>query len=185
LPPGQETWAPAYTPFRVTTIGYQCATCGQWHPELPFAWHMEQPDYVLSIPEDERPSRVELSSDQCVIDDEFFFIRGLIEVPVLDATEEFAWGVWVSLSPDSFERVAKLWNEKGRESEPPYFGWLSNDLPLYPSTLNLKTNVHTRPVGQRPFVELQPTDHPLSIEQRSGITVARVSAIAQALNPDH
>ncbi|MGW1264432.1 DUF2199 domain-containing protein [Streptomyces drozdowiczii] len=35
------------------------------------------------------------------------------------------------------------------------------------TTLNLKTRVHTRPVGDRPFVELEPTDHPLAIEQRT------------------
>ncbi|MCI4339810.1 MAG: DUF2199 domain-containing protein, partial [Thermoplasmata archaeon] len=38
-------------------------------------------------------------------------------------------------------------------------------LPLYPDTLLLKTHVHTRPIGQRPFVELEPTDHPLSVER--------------------
>ena len=47
-------------------------------------------------------------------------------------------------------------------------------LPLYPNTLNLKTQVHTRPVGERPLVELKPTDHPLAVEQRHGITMDRV-----------
>jgi hypothetical protein len=169
----------------VTTIGYQCATCGQWHAELPFAWHLEQPDLVLSIPEVERSSRVQLSSDQCVIDHDSFFIRGLIEIPVLDTAEKFAWGVWISLSAASFGRADDLWSEEGRESEPPYFGWLSNEVPLYPSTLNLKTKVHSRPIGQRPSIELEPTDHPLAIEQREGITVARVTAIAQSVTGDH
>jgi hypothetical protein len=47
--------------------------------------------------------------------------------------------------------------------------------------LNLKTHVHARPVGQRPFIELEPTDHPLAVEQRSGITMARVREIAAAM----
>jgi hypothetical protein len=54
-----------------------------------------------------------------------------------------------------------------------------------PSTLNLKTNVHTQPVGLRPLVELEPTDHPLAVEQRDGITVARVQEFAERLlNPE-
>lgn len=69
----------------------------------------------------------------------------------------------------------------GRESEPPFFGWLSTALPLYPETLHLKTHVHTRLVGQRPFIELEPTDHPLAVEQRDGITMERVREIAEAL----
>ncbi|WP_314614975.1 DUF2199 domain-containing protein [Streptomyces stackebrandtii] len=46
-----------------------------------------------------------------------------------------------------------------------------------PTTLNLKTNVHTRPIGERPYVEVEPTDHPLTVEQRTGIIQDRVRAI--------
>ncbi len=126
-----------------------------------------------------------LSSDQCVIQRQAFFVRGLIEIPVTDLGEVFSWGVWVSLSPEKFARATELWEIPGRESEPPYFGWLSTDLPIYSSTINLKTNLHTRPVGQRPLIELEPTDHPLAVEQRNGITTARLQQITETLlHPD-
>jgi hypothetical protein len=92
----------------------------------------------------------------------------------------FTWGVWVSLSSSNFSRTTDSWNQPGRENEPPYFGWLSTELPLYePSTVQLKTHVHTRPVGEKPFVEVEPTDHPLAVEQRTGITMARVQQITE------
>jgi hypothetical protein len=117
-----------------------------------------------------------------VIKNEHFFIRGLIRLPVLDADASYEWGVWVSLSRASFERASELWETEGREAEPPYFGWLSTELPPYqPSTLNLKTSVQTQPVGLRPLVELEPTDHPLAVEQREGITLARVQEFAELL----
>ncbi|MEU3664342.1 DUF2199 domain-containing protein [Streptomyces sp. NPDC032940] len=123
-----------------------------------------------------------LCSDQCVIRAEHYFVKGLIEIPVIGSDEVFSWGVWVSLSRDNFSRAADLWDTPGRESEKPYFGWLTTDLPLYsPTTLNLKTHVHTRPVGERPYVELEPTDHPLAVEQRTGITLDRVREIAAAV----
>ena len=80
----------------------------------------------------------------------------------------------------------QLWTTPGRESEPPYFGFLCTELPLYqPSTLGLKTMVHTQPVGYRPTVELESTEHPLAVEQRTGITLARVQEIAELLlHPD-
>ena len=54
------------------------------------------------------------------------------------------------------------WKTPEREQEPPYFGWLSTELPVYPlTTLNLKTSVHTQPVDTRPHIEVEPTDHPL------------------------
>ena len=83
------------------------------------------------------------------------------------------------------KRACKLWEKPGRETEPPYFGWLSTALPGYPSTLNLKTNVHTRQVGRRPRVELEPTDHPLAVEQRQGITLSRVQEIAEIVLHGH
>ncbi|MFH9575624.1 DUF2199 domain-containing protein [Streptomyces sp. NPDC017454] len=116
-----------------------------------------------------------LSSDQCVIRAEHYFVKGLIEIPV-------SWGVWVSLSRESFSRAADVWNRPGRECEKPYFGRLTTDLPVYsPTTLDLKTHLHTRPVGERPYVELEPTDHPLAVEQRTGITLDRVQKMASAV----
>ncbi|MGW6564985.1 DUF2199 domain-containing protein [Streptomyces sp. NPDC054975] len=91
-------------------------------------------------------------------------------------------GVWVSLSRESFSRASDLWDRPGREAEKPYFGWLTTDLPVYPTTtLNLKTRVHTRPIGEHPLVELEPTDHPLAIEQRTGISLERVREIASTV----
>jgi hypothetical protein len=101
---------------------------------------------------------------------------------VLDAEEDFEWGVWVSLSRDNFGRVLDLWTTQGRERDPAYFGWLSTQLSAYPTeTLNLKTKVHTEAVGTRPQVVLEPTDHPMAVEQRSGITTERVREIAEIL----
>ncbi|MFF3311509.1 DUF2199 domain-containing protein [Streptomyces sp. NPDC002952] len=123
-----------------------------------------------------------LSADQCVISAQHYFIKGLIEIPVIGSTTVFSWGVWVSLSRPTFARAADLWETPGREKEQPYFGWLSTDLPFYsPSTLNLKTHVHTRPLGERPVIELEPTDHPLSVEQRTGITLDRVRVITETV----
>ncbi|MFE4826186.1 DUF2199 domain-containing protein [Streptomyces sp. NPDC056672] len=123
-----------------------------------------------------------LSSDQCVIKAQHYFVKGLIEIPVIGGNDVFSWGVWVSLSRENFARAADLWDISGRESEEPYFGWLTTELPIYsPSTINLKTHVHTRPVGERPLVELEPTEHPLAVEQRTGITLERVREIAEAV----
>ncbi|WP_326743496.1 DUF2199 domain-containing protein [Streptomyces sp. NBC_00121] len=123
-----------------------------------------------------------LSSDQCVIKGQHFFIRGLIEIPVIGSQDVFSWGVWVSLSRDNFTRALEVRNTEGREAEKPYFGWLSTELALYSEgTTNLRTNAHTRPVGKRPFIELEPTDHPLAVEQRTGITQDRVREIAMAV----
>jgi len=160
--------------------GYQCSTCGEFHSDIPFSYGSLAPAPYFDIPEAERDTRVLLSPDQCVIDNAHFFVLGRLEIPVLDTDEVFSWLVWVSLSEKNFKQMTELWETEGREREPPYFGWLSTSLPCYDKdTFFLKTNVHTRFVGQRPFIELEPTEHPLAIEQRNGITLKRVQEIAE------
>ncbi|HZS09300.1 MAG TPA: DUF2199 domain-containing protein [Blastocatellia bacterium] len=159
--------------------GYTCRCCGKYHDGLPLSYGAEAPAYYFGIPEKERRNRCELSSDACIIDDQHYFIVGNLELLIIGSDEIFSWDVWVSLSEKNFKRACNLWNTEGRESEPPYFGWLSTSIPGYPETLSLKTNVHAREVGRRPFIELEPTDHPLAVEQREGITWERVQEIAE------
>ena len=135
------------------------------------------PALVDRLPAEAHGTRVKLGEELCVVDEAQFFIRGRIVVPIVDQPEPFVWLVWVSLSASNFDRTVELWEQPGRESEPPYFGWLSSDLPGFtPSTLSLKTHVHTQPVGQRPEIKLEPTDHPLAVAQRQGVSMAQVQA---------
>jgi hypothetical protein len=158
---------------------WRCRCCGAVHDELPRSYGAQAPALWFTIPEAEREQRALLNSDLCLIDAQHGFIVGNLEIPVLDGTGPFSWDVWVSLSLPNFKRAWQLWEQPGREAEPPYFGWLSTVLPGYPDTLHLKTNVHSREVGRRPRIELEPTDHPLAVEQRQGITLARVQEIAE------
>lgn len=162
--------------------GYLCKACGKYHNELPMSYGSLVPDYCFDITSEEQQSRIEMNEDLCIIDNEYFFIRGCIEIPVLDGEEPFIWDVWVSLSEGNFYKTNDYWEVEGREHElEPMFGWLSTSIPCYPETINLKTMVHTRSVGVRPYIELEPTEHPLAIEQREGITKERIKQIAEEL----
>ena len=138
-----------------------------------------EPDFLTTIPEQERAKRVLMDSDLCIVDEQHFFIRGLLSVPILGTTRSFVWLVWVSLSKKNFYRTADLMETPGREKEPPYFGWLNTRLPAYPDTSTLKVNVHTLEVGKRPMIEVQHIDHPLSFDQRDGITTERAENLAK------
>ena len=163
--------------------GYICTTCGKYHDELPMCFGANAPALWYSLPEAEREVRAELSSDQCVIEGKegrHFFVLGRILIPVIDGPGPFIWLAWVSLSEANFLRTSELWEREGRESEPAYFGWLQSELPAYErSTLSLKAQVQTMSVGERPSILLEHTDHPLSIEQHHGMSMARVQQIAE------
>jgi len=107
----------------------------------------------------------------------FFFVRGCLEIPVQGAEEPLVWGVWVSLSEPSFDTWLKVFEQEHRSHVGPFFGWLNTWLDPYPETTGLKTLAHLRDHGIRPWIELEPTDHPLALEQRNGISVDRVAEI--------
>ena len=144
-----------------------------------FGW--DYPVQYLLVPEEERDRRVELSSDACVIDEQWFFVRGCLEIPVHDHEDTFSWGVWCSLSEDNFRRYGAAFDQVSREAGESFFGWLCSAIPNYPDTQQLKTMVRVRPWPTRPLVELEPTNHPLAVEQREGISAARAREIAEHL----
>lgn len=150
---------------------YTCACCGEEHEGAPgFAY--DTPNYYR----EDRPNS-ELTSDFYTVDDEFFFIRTILDVPILEYDEPFSWGVWVSLSRDNFLRYRDIYDEPIQEGE--YFGWFNNRLPYYPDTINIKTSVHLRSGGIRPWIEPEPTDHPLSRDYHNGISWEKAIEIAQ------
>lgn len=158
------------------TFEFRCSSCSEVHRGVP-SLGTDAPVSYYDIPTEQRNARCRLGSDDCVIDESAYFLRGCIELPVHGESKPFVWGVWVSLSEASFRKWLDLVNTEHRSHVGPFFGWLNSWLKPYPDTINLKTRVHLRDHGIRPSIELEPTDHPLAVEQRTGISLARVAEI--------
>ncbi|HEY2375333.1 MAG TPA: DUF2199 domain-containing protein [Gemmatimonadaceae bacterium] len=167
-------------PFR-----FECARCGALHDGIPsFGWDF--PAQYLAVADAERERRVVLSDDACIIDNEWFFIRGCLEIPVRGYREPLTYGVWLSLSRDSFARYLASVDDIDRRNGAQYFGWLCTAIPGYPDTQLLKSVIHVRSWPTRPFVQLDPTDHPLALEQRNGVNPWRVQQIVERItHPRH
>jgi hypothetical protein len=149
---------------------YRCHICGNEHDGLPDVG-ADRPDPFWIIPEDERSRRISLTSDTCQIDGSQFYVRGLIRLPIRDSDERFGIGVWVSHQEDNFRAYVQ---QPDSPTIGPFFGWLSNNISFYAEeTLNLKAMAHFRSGGLRPRLELEPTDYPLAIDQRNGITLEK------------
>jgi hypothetical protein len=161
-------------------FAFRCGTCHAVHEGIPsFGW--DYPVQYLAVPESQRGQRCVLTPDTCAIDDEHYFVRGCLDVPLIGRDDILSWGVWTSLSMKNFVRFQELLAERERAAHEPFFGWLCSHVWIYPETLNLKTRVHLRDNGLRPYIELEPTEHPLAVEQRDGITVERVAEIYEKM----
>ena len=166
--------------------GFRCHTCGQWHDELSLDVGFDEPLYIAELSADERAAQVTSAGDFLVWNGDqgtHYFVRGVIEVPIRDSAEVFCFGVWTTLSAESYETARAAYD--ANESAGPFFGWLSNRLtPVYADTLGLKTDVNVRP-DHKPCVVLHCSPHPMHVEQRDGITMDRVRQIVEAvLHPE-
>jgi len=156
----------------LNALRYKCHTCEDWHEGLPSpGWDYPLP--YLGVPEAERGVRIKLTTDTCVIDGREFFVRANLPIHIHQADQDLSWGVWVSLSGQSFRRFQTLFGDEGRVPGESFFGWFCVTVPGYPDTQLLKTRIHIQPWPERPLVELEPTGHPLAVDYREGITVAR------------
>ncbi len=157
---------------------WKCSHCGKTHSTIPNSFAFDEPIYWGNRRKWPAPSGCSLNKDYCVIDDGHF-IRAILEVPILDSAEIFVWGVWSTLSEANFKREKAMSSNPDRIHEPPYFGWFSNRIWQYPDTLNLKCNVVSRAPGLRPTIQLEPSDHPLAVDQRTGITQQRFRELSE------
>jgi hypothetical protein len=150
--------------------GFICRTCGQTHEEVPLSFAADFPDMYANMPEADRSARALISSDQCIVDETWFFIRGCLEIPVRDSREVFIWGLWSLVKEETFNEISDFWDEAGRETHRgPFKARLANSLSLYPETLNLKLRIVIQPVGTRPLFILE-EEHPLAKAQQHGIS---------------
>jgi len=160
---------------------FTCAYCREEHDLSEISLGAEAPAQWGLLSGNELKNS-QLTPEQCVIktkDGIHYFIRACLDIPINGTEQSFTWGVWCSLSEASYLEISEHWENPARVNMGPYFGWLCTRVPEYPDTMFLKTHVHNRAVGQRPLVELEQTDHPLSIHQNKGISVKDLQGIVQ------
>ena len=161
--------------------GYRCPTCGCWSEGMPTHWNLPLPDPVSGIPPSERQGRVEetVVGELLAVDDEHFFIRANLEFPIAGSEELLSYTCWMSLSRRNATRQLEHWFTEGRERTlEPMVGYLSNELAGFPGSFLHVARIHTQPVGVRPSMEPEPTDHPLARAYRDGVSLELVRQLA-------
>lgn len=162
---------------------FVCSKCGSEHDIDDISFGASEPLQWNLLNDTER-SRSILGDEQCEIDSadgRSFYIRACLEIPIQGTDRSFNWGVWCSLSEKSYREVLEHWDDPSRVRVGPHFGWLCTKIPGYPDTAYLKTMVRQRAIGLRPLVELEPTNHPLAVDQREGIDEGRLKEVIVSL----
>lgn len=165
---------------------FTCSTCGLQHDLASLSFGADAPAQWNLLTEEERNSS-ELTAEQCVIRSSegiHFFVRACLEIPILGKDSAFTWGVWCSLSEKSFLEMSEHWHDSDRTQFGPYFGWLCTPVPEYPDSMFMKTRVHQRAIGLRPLVELEESEHLLSVHYHRGIPEQEMQRIVSRVLHD-
>jgi hypothetical protein len=168
--------------LRLHDRAWTCPCCGENHAGL-FDLACDAPDFWRDGAERKPNADIVsathiLTEDFCILDGEHFFVRGVLELPIIGASgERFGFGVWTTLSRKNFDLYLASFDSGEQGHLGPWFGWFSNRLSGYPDTLNLKCQVHPQDGRKRPLIALEATDHPLAVEQHEGITFDRLLEI--------
>ena len=70
--------------YPLRMAGYTCASCGARHEEVPLCFLSPVPATAAAVPKDEWEKRVLISSDQCIVDDESYFILNNLNIPIIN-----------------------------------------------------------------------------------------------------
>jgi hypothetical protein len=157
----------------------KCATCGEEHDLLDPAFR--RPDAVGSFPREERAARVQESDDLCAIwatsDDEShrYFVRCVLKVPLLDADDVTAWGVWAEIAEADFRLIVDRWSDPQQADLPPMEAALANAIPAYPDTVGLPATLRMTGPTTRPALSFEGVSaHPFVLECQKGVCTHRV-----------
>lgn len=161
-------------------FSYKCSCCDKICEGSP-SFGFRRPEHWLQQRDEVRAAGFS-NDDKCWYEDEdgvHYFIRTILEIPIVGIEEPFLWGVWVSLSKTSYERYIATYDAPALGDK--WFGYLCSDVPGYDNTFSLEATVRPRPGKSRPVMSLHEADHQLALDFQKGISVARAQELAEPL----
>ena len=177
-----------------TTQGFVCS-CGERHVG-PFPIHLHHPLgwKGQDAYEEDTALRMDgnfLSSNLCVIDGKFFAMRMTLPIQLHGAEPiVFLYTVWAGMDRLDFEAFANAYRTRKLAQDIRVSARLVNRVGGYPDSYNLTGSAFQQLDGSPPTlvihgIQAGPNNqHPLLIEQRTGIGVDRMLELFAAYNHD-
>jgi len=159
-------------------VGFVCSVCGEFHAERLLDIRLALPEPIHALDEGERARRAWLAEDFAVLDERHFYLRGLLEIPVLELDSRFGYGVWLEVQQEDFQYLLEHWGDPAQDSFDPVAATLANELAPYDGTEGLHVAVQPVSAESLPSVRLLADEHPLCLDQRNGISAARSEELA-------
>ena len=155
---------------------FVCSVCGEHHDQRLLDIRLALPHAIHLLDADARARRAWLADDFAVLDDERFFVRGLLELPIPRIDDRFAYGSWVEVSMPDFQELMRHWHDEAQFDAVECT--IANELEPYRDTLGLRGTLRATAPDKLPAIELADASHDLVNAQRRGISVGRSDELA-------
>jgi hypothetical protein len=172
-------------PEGIREMKIRCTKCDELHDLSDMHVGYDRPDAWYAVRPDDREARWEIDADFAVLDEKWFFIRGLVFIPVHGEARPYAWGVWAAVDEADYRRYEAVFRDPDGHLQPAFTGRIANQIPGYPQTLGLAVTIRLGEGSERPSFTVDDAGHPLAAEQRGGVFVERVlEMVSPALHGD-
>ncbi|MCJ8319516.1 MAG: DUF2199 domain-containing protein [Colwellia sp.] len=130
------------------------------------------PDEIFSLSKKDMEERAEGSTDLYILDDNRFFVRGLLPLPI-ENQNDYCLGAWAEVSEKDFERIEDLWDTDVGADEPRIKAILSNSMPYTLSNGLTELEIQLQDSKSRPLFYVTSKSCTLYDEQSNGISSHR------------
>jgi len=166
-------------------LAFKCSECGEIHSDLSFSF--ARPALISAWSDEEIEKRVHFNdttkTDLIVVDEKFFFIRCVLEIPIRKTDDCMTFGVWQSQSEDNFFKYQDAYQSDERAGNETS-SWHTPRVPEYRTEdkngylTNLPSTLKWQAPPQRPLVFINECDHHLYRDQKNGISRKKALKIA-------
>ena len=156
-----------------------CPCCGKQLPADELELTFRRPDIIAAMAVEEIERRCAFNDEYYVLDEERYFLRCTLPLPVHGSDQPYSIGAWAELSATDFRLVWNLWSDENQADTPPMSARLSNMVPFHDNTLGMSAAVQLTGPHTRPEITLQESGSSLYAEQSQGIARHRAHEYAR------
>ncbi|WCE28468.1 DUF2199 domain-containing protein [Vibrio sp. SCSIO 43137] len=153
----------------------KCPCCDKMVPADGLELSYKLPDAIASMSQEDIDEHCKYTNDYVICNDEYFYIRCTIPLPVHDLGKDYAIGAWAQVSENSFGRIWQLWDDPAQSNEAPVRGLLANNIHLNSNSENSEIEIQLTGPTTRPMITIKDPECSLYKEQQSGITIHRAA----------
>lgn len=150
----------------------KCSCCDKMLPANQMELTFGLPDEIFSLSKKDMEERAEGSTDLYILDDNRFFVRGLLPLPI-ENQNDYCLGAWAEVSEKDFERIEDLWDTDVGADEPRIKAILSNSMPYTLSNGLTELEIQLQDSKSRPLFYVTSKSCTLYDEQSNGISSHR------------